>query len=651
MMSDSSKRSLVVDLSEWKGQRILARKGSAYWPGVIKELQPNCRVGVLFDGGREIHFYSDALNSLPFDIISDFSPPVSAIDVESNVCVRIDPEASEFYSGRVIEKKRLPPSYLVLLDSKPEEFMDDSLWVSRANLRLLLPPWFEDLHSGSEMKDSLTKDKCDQFVNLHEDESNKLPLSSPAGSVSDFPIEDLSLADVQPVDENRAGGSHLEIVDKSMSASEGEQHGSRLRSSLYMGQKYKKGDVVFTPHGIRKKFNGKQWRRLCSKDGCSKESQRRGYCSRHLSLKGKGLRPQGLAFHCGKQRVDSNEPGSMFWNLPSATEHRLRLFNSDRPLQQFNDPVTAKMLISMSAQENIRNFSPPLRPSLQSQVFCPERALIPPFCFRYPPPYGLLSRQTMYPSLAKNWSLKPDSVDRLLPGFPHEKMSYQSVASLSEYSSFSNVLHGWKSRSEADSPDSKMANLTVQSKSSVCFPRTDAQEHLIVKVDALKDSGESKHKNENDGSGDVPSQGRSRRLSSNNQIDAYWTDKKSAWTSPSDECRTGDREKSVNSMDIVDLSDAENQPEDDGSDPNNMESVGLSNVKLPPPKPLQMIPMSRLFNIPTLASLLPILSTRNVSADASKSNDVNKRKFSLPSFSSKHAGNDTIFVLIRFTIY
>lgn len=32
-------------------------------------------------------------------------------------------------------------------------------------------------------------------------------------------------------------------------------------------QKYKKGDVVSTPNGIRKKFNGKQWRRLCSKEG------------------------------------------------------------------------------------------------------------------------------------------------------------------------------------------------------------------------------------------------------------------------------------------------------------------------------------------------------------------------------------------------
>ena len=59
--------------------------------------------------------------------------------------------------------------------------------------------------------------------------------------------------------------------------------------------KYKKGDVVSTPNGIRKKFNGKQWRRLCSKEGCSKESQRRGYCSRHLSLRGKSLLSSSMA--------------------------------------------------------------------------------------------------------------------------------------------------------------------------------------------------------------------------------------------------------------------------------------------------------------------------------------------------------------------
>jgi capicua transcriptional repressor len=48
--------------------------------------------------------------------------------------------------------------------------------------------------------------------------------------------------------------------------------------------------VVSTPNGIRKKFNGKQWRRLCSNETCTKESQRRGFCSRHLSQKGNALR-------------------------------------------------------------------------------------------------------------------------------------------------------------------------------------------------------------------------------------------------------------------------------------------------------------------------------------------------------------------------
>ncbi|XP_061573139.1 protein capicua homolog isoform X2 [Cololabis saira] len=69
---------------------------------------------------------------------------------------------------------------------------------------------------------------------------------------------------------------------------------SRSRTPLSLAQqKYKKGDVVCTPNGIRKKFNGKQWRRLCSRDSCMKESQRRGYCSRHLSMRTKEMEAAG----------------------------------------------------------------------------------------------------------------------------------------------------------------------------------------------------------------------------------------------------------------------------------------------------------------------------------------------------------------------
>lgn len=50
------------------------------------------------------------------------------------------------------------------------------------------------------------------------------------------------------------------------------------------GIKYKKGEVVSQPGGVRKKFNGKQWRKLCTRGSCDKESQKQGLCSRHLSI-------------------------------------------------------------------------------------------------------------------------------------------------------------------------------------------------------------------------------------------------------------------------------------------------------------------------------------------------------------------------------
>ena len=75
--------------------------------------------------------------------------------------------------------------------------------------------------------------------------------------------------------------------------------------------KYKKGDVITTPNGIRKKFNGKQWRRLCSRDFCNKESQRRGFCSRHLSMKGKPVRSNSAI--PGERRGKLGKEGGIEW--------------------------------------------------------------------------------------------------------------------------------------------------------------------------------------------------------------------------------------------------------------------------------------------------------------------------------------------------
>ncbi len=57
--------------------------------------------------------------------------------------------------------------------------------------------------------------------------------------------------------------------------------GPRVKLKDYKGAK--KGEIIVTPEGVKKKFNGKQWRRLCGVEECWKESQKCGLCSKHLN--------------------------------------------------------------------------------------------------------------------------------------------------------------------------------------------------------------------------------------------------------------------------------------------------------------------------------------------------------------------------------
>ena len=119
-------------------------------------------------------------------------------------------------------------------------------------------------------------------------------------------------------------------------------------------QKYKKGDVVSTPNGIRKKFNGKQWRRLCSKEGCTKESQRRGYCSRHLSSKV----PRNAPSFPGLMKGEMKE-GQIEWADSS------RDTDYDPAGQKFDSDETeaANMLVAMG---NSRSTTPAFSPTPSS---------------------------------------------------------------------------------------------------------------------------------------------------------------------------------------------------------------------------------------------------------------------------------------------
>lgn len=141
-------------------------------------------------------------------------------------------------------------------------------------------------------------------LNSHPPPSSVLLSVDPASAAAVITVP--QLPPLPPISSSTASSSRAEKASSGGSSSSGAVGGSgsgsgsasssssRSRTPLTAAQqKYKKGDVVCTPTGIRKKFNGKQWRRLCSREGCSKESQRRGYCSRHLSMRTKEMEASG----------------------------------------------------------------------------------------------------------------------------------------------------------------------------------------------------------------------------------------------------------------------------------------------------------------------------------------------------------------------
>ncbi|XP_057683331.1 protein capicua homolog [Corythoichthys intestinalis] len=184
---------------------------------------------------------------------------------------------------------------------------------------------------------------------------------------------------------------------------------SRSRTPLTAAQqRYKKGDVVCTPTGIRKKFNGKQWRRLCSREGCSKESQRRGYCSRHLSMRTKemeasgGIRERGGASSTGTLtpsdlRLSGGRASSEFdWDETSreSSEASSRggdsrprlvlpsLLPQDLSRFDFDECEAATMLVSLGGS---RSGTPSFSPISNQSPFSPTPSPSPSPLFGFRP--------------------------------------------------------------------------------------------------------------------------------------------------------------------------------------------------------------------------------------------------------------------------
>ena len=368
-----------VDLQEWKNHRVLARRKGIFQPGSIKGNKNNQHLSIEFDDDKSLFSFESVFDAPGCDIISDTCPMSVMIKIGSAVCVRLNTDDNHFYDGVVMEKRATQGGtlYRVRLDQSWHVSLRDEHWVSRVNIRLMQPPWFEEFEEQSEAEPPPQP----VLPAMNPPVPTERPVSSSAGSFDHIESsEDEMMAvgnmsfDSSGVSTPRSGsatpgsGSRSQNgqdrskqpfkkrdPSRSRSAQSTESSRSSTPRSPTSNMRYKKGDVVSTPNGIRKKFNGKQWRRLCSKEGCTKESQRRGFCSRHLSLKGKGLRQAPSFPGCRKGEL---KEGQIEWTTDSREGDPSRYVDMD-------EAEAANMLVSLG---NSRSTTPAFSPTPQTPL-------------------------------------------------------------------------------------------------------------------------------------------------------------------------------------------------------------------------------------------------------------------------------------------
>ncbi|XP_044846983.1 protein capicua homolog isoform X2 [Mauremys mutica] len=363
------------DLRLLRSQRVLARRQGIFQPAVVKHVRRGQDLGVQFAGDRTVTYYEGALGSGALDVVLDTTPPAGAVAVGARVCVCVAPEETAYCEGTVLEVSLKPASYKVHFAGPSPAPRKDTVWVPRSGLRLLRPPWSPAVAAPPKPEEE-EEPPCPEPKQPEDAEVSKIsagvrgageekpPAAAPQLlSPPKSPAFARRQEQASPLLSPEAGGSRSSSV---VSVEKCSTPGSaRSRTPLTAAQqKYKKGDVVCTPNGIRKKFNGKQWRRLCSREGCMKESQRRGYCSRHLSMRTKELeslsegRASGLRE--GSAEFDWDETSRDSEASSARGDSRPRLVApADLSRFEFDECEAAVMLVSLgSSRSGTPSFSP-----------------------------------------------------------------------------------------------------------------------------------------------------------------------------------------------------------------------------------------------------------------------------------------------------
>lgn len=275
-LHDASKHCTYKLLS----QEVLGKQNDFYTAASVTDFKTNGDLTLSFDNDDSV-LHVD-MSKCTDEVIINTAPNRYSVDVGNILCTRYGKDEDVFVKAVVLEIKDRPLKYKVKLLINTTD-RPDIRWVTRSDIRSFTP--------------------AVEKINGYDDEETD-------SAVSETEVD----LEVDEVFTTIGAGSHPTSSRSSTPLSR-SSHSSRAATPHML---YKKGDILMAPDGFRKKFNGKQWRRLCSAHNCDKESQKKGLCSRHLSSQidatkyqySDSITPDNLSNHSGPP-TDGNWPENM----------------------------------------------------------------------------------------------------------------------------------------------------------------------------------------------------------------------------------------------------------------------------------------------------------------------------------------------------
>lgn len=145
----------ALDLTEWCNHRVLAKQEDIYVAGIIRSVEESNTIWVEFDypeGTRQSYY--NVLGAGRFDVISDASPSAGDVIVGSRVCIRMQSNqpnrpGNVFVEGIVVEIHNETKQFVVQI-ANAIGGNDEFRTVKRGQIRLLRPPWWDELNDSDE---------------------------------------------------------------------------------------------------------------------------------------------------------------------------------------------------------------------------------------------------------------------------------------------------------------------------------------------------------------------------------------------------------------------------------------------------------------------------------------------------------------------